>query len=143
MYAALCCVYDLLAIRALLAERAHAQARDTRRDEHAARVVQRGVLLQQRREDAHRVEDAADVEVHDLGKGLVRVRVKRLAPGGARVGEEDVDAVRVLAHRGQQRVDAVHGGRVGRHGDCLGAGAAAGQGIEHLAGLFAGGGLAG
>lgn len=71
------------------------------------------------------------------------MRVKGLAPGGARVGKEDVDAVRVLAHLGQQLVDAVHGGRVGRHGDGLGAGRAAGQGVEGLAGLFAGGGLAG
>lgn len=132
-----------VAVRALLAEGADAQARDAGGDEHAAGVVERGVLLQQRGEDADRVEDGFDVEVHDFCKGLIGVRVKGLAPGRAGVGKQDVDVVGVLAHFGEQAVDAVHGRRVGGHGDCRGVGGLAGQRVEDFACFLAGGGLAG
>lgn len=132
-----------VAVRALLAEGADAQARDAGGDEHAAGVVERGLLLQQRGEDADRVEDGFDVEVHDFCERLIGVRVKGLAPGRAGVGKQDVDVVGVLAHCGEKAVDAVHGGRVGGHGDCRGVGGAAGQCVEDLACFLAGGGLAG
>lgn len=71
------------------------------------------------------------------------MRVERLPPRGARIGEQDVDAVRVLADLLEQLLDAVDGGRVGGGGDGLGAGGEVGQGVEGFAGGFAGGGLAG
>ncbi|KAI9155232.1 Carnosine N-methyltransferase [Paramyrothecium foliicola] len=131
-----------VAVGALGAEGADAEAGDAGGDDDARGVLRRGGLLEQGREDADGVEDGLYVEVHDLGKGRVRVRVERLAPRGAGVGEEDVDAVRVLLDLGEEVLDALERRRVGRHGDGDGAGGAVRQGVEGLAGLVAGGGLA-
>lgn len=130
-------------VRALLAQRAHAQPRHARRDDHPARVVDARALLQQRRELADQVEHAAHVEVHDLGEGAVRVRVEGLAPRGARIGEEDVDVVRLARDEGQQVLDALERGRVGGDRDGAGARAEVGQRVEGGAGRVAGRGFAG
>lgn len=130
-------------IGALLANGANAQAGDAGRDDDAGGVRARSGLVQQRRKDADRVEDGLDIEIHDLGKGLVGVGVKGLAPGGAGVGEENVHAVSVLLDLFEQVRHALHVGRVGGDGDGDGAGRAVGKGIEGFAGLVAGGGFAG
>lgn len=131
-----------VAVGAVLAEAADAEAGDGRGDDDARRVADRRAPLEQRRELADRVEDAAHVEVHDLGKGLVRVLVKGGAPGRARVGKEYVDVVRVLAHRREQLLDAVQRRRVGGHRDDLGAGGEVGLRLERRDGLLARLGLA-
>ncbi|POR35738.1 Uncharacterized protein TPAR_04058, partial [Tolypocladium paradoxum] len=134
-----------VAVRALLADGADAQPRDARRDDDPARLAIAAVgsrLLQQRRELAHGVEDGLDVEVHDLGEGLVRVPVERLAPGGARVGEENVHPVRVLLHLGEQLQHALLVGRVGGHWHRARTGGEVRERVERLAGGVAGGGFA-
>lgn len=130
-------------VGSLLTQRADPQTRHTRRDEHTTRVRMLSSLLQQGGENPNGVEDGFDVEVHDLGKGLVWVGVETFTPGGARVGEEDVDLVGVLADGGEERVDTLHVGGVGGDGDGDGAGGAVGEFVEGFAGFFAGGGLAG
>lgn len=104
-----------VAVGAVAAQGADAEAGDRGGDDDARGVADGAALLQQGRELADGVEDAADVEVHDLGERLVRVLVKGRAPGGAGVGEEDVDVVGVLAHLGEQVLDAGEVRRVGGH----------------------------
>lgn len=126
-----------VAVGALEADGADAQTGHGRRDDDAARVLGRGPRLQQRGEDADGVEDGPDVEVHDLGKGRVRVRVEALAPRRARVGHEDVDLVRVLLHLGEQVLHALELRRVGRHRDGLRPRGEVGQRIERRYGFVA------
>jgi hypothetical protein len=71
------------------------------------------------------------------------MRIKPFPPRGARIGEEDVDAVGVLADLLEQLPYAVDGGRIGGGGDSLGAGGEVGQRVECFAGGFACGSLAG
>lgn len=111
-----------VAIGTLLAERAGSEGRNARGNDDAGRVFLAGALLQHRGEQADSVEDGTDVEVHDLGKGVVRVRVEMLAPGGSRVGQQNVDVVGVLAHLVQKVLNASKRRRVGGHGDGFGAG---------------------
>lgn len=69
--------------------------------------------------------------------------VEGLAPGGAGVGEQDVDVVGVLLDLGDEPVDLGHLGAVGGDGDGDCSGAAVGQLVEGCAGLVAGFGFAG
>ncbi|TPX08756.1 uncharacterized protein E0L32_009818 [Thyridium curvatum] len=138
-------------VRAVAAERADAEPGHARRDDDPRRVRQPLLpaapggdgLFQQRREEPHRVEHGAHVEVEHLGDGGVRVRVELLAPRGARVGEQDVDAVRVRRHLVDEALHALDRRRVGRHRDGAGPGRQVGQGVERGDGLLAGLGLAG
>src|SRR5699024_7718329 len=83
-------------------------------------------------------EDGLDVQVHHLGERLIGVVVEGRAPGGARVGEEYVDAGRVLLHFGDEVLDAGGLGGVGGDGDGLRAGSEVGEGVEGLDGGLAG-----
>ena len=129
--------------RRLVAQTTDADARDTGRDDHPAGIAQRGLFLQQRREEPDGGEDALDVQVHDLGEGTVRVGVEFLAPGGACVGEQDVDVVGRLGHLGDQPLDLGDFGAVGGYRDGAGRGVLVGEGIESSAGGLASGGFAG
>lgn len=127
---------------AVLAQAADAEPGDAGGDEHAAGVVEGGARLQQRRKEAHGVEDGLDIQVEDFAKGAVWVGVEGLAPGGAGVGEQDVDVGRVLPHAVDEGLHALDGGAVGRYGDGLRAGRQARQAVERLHGFLAGGGFA-
>lgn len=69
--------------------------------------------------------------------------VEGRAPGGARVGEEYVDARGVLLDLGDEVLDAGGLGGVGGDGDGLRARGEVGEGVEGLDGGVAGFGLAG
>lgn len=136
-------------VGALLAERAERQPGHRRRDQHPARVRRplRGVallvrLLQERGEQPDRVEDGLDVQVEHLAEGAVRVRVEGLAPRGARVGEEDVHAVRVGLDPVEERLDPLDGRAVGRHRDGPGPWGQVGELVEQGHGRVAGGSFA-
>lgn len=129
--------------RGLPAQGADAHAGHRRRDDHPAGVVDAAPPLQQRREQPDGVEHGPHVQVEHLGDGRVRVRVEGLAPRGARVGQQDVDVVRVLLHRVDEVLHAFYPGRVGGHRDGDRARLQAGQGVEGFAGGLAGRGLAG
>lgn len=122
----------------VLAEGADAQAGDTGGHDDATGVLDGGALLQQRGELLGGVEDALDVEVHDLAKGIVRVCVKGGAPCGTGVGEEDVDVVGGLGDLGDQTLDLRDLGGVGGDGDGDGARSFVGEGVEGRDGFFAG-----
>jgi hypothetical protein len=132
-----------VAKRGLRAQGADAEAGHGAGDDDAAGVLDAGALLQQGCELADRVEDGFHVEVHDLGEGRVRVRVKGLAPRRAGVGEQNVHVVGVRLYLRHQRLDALHGGRVGGHRDGLGARGQVGQLVQLCYGALAGLGLAG
>lgn len=77
-----------------------------------------GCLFQQRREELREREDALQVQREKLGPGMVRVRVKRLAPSGARVVDEDVQTVWLaLGEGGRKRLAGVEGLEVSGQGD--------------------------
>ena len=73
-------------VRALLTNSADAQPRHGSGDDHAAGILDAGLLLQKGRKLADGVEHAPDVQVHDLGKGRVGMVVKGGTPRGAGVG---------------------------------------------------------
>lgn len=56
-----------------------------------------GGLLEEGGEELGQGEDALEVEGQELGPGVVRVRVEGLAPGGARVVDQDVEALGLAA----------------------------------------------
>jgi hypothetical protein len=56
-----------------------------------------GGLLEERSEELGEGEDALEVEGQELGPGVVRVRVEGLAPGRARVVDQDVEALGLAA----------------------------------------------
>jgi len=121
-----------------VADAADANARHRPRHHDVARVGGRRARLQQRREALDRVEHGLHVEVHDLGEGGVRMRVERRAPGGAGVGQQDVDVRRVRLHLRHQPVDFAGLAAVGRHGDGDGARRAVRQLVQRRARLLAG-----
>lgn len=77
-----------------------------------------GGFFQQRGEELGEREDALEVEGEEFGPGVVWVRVKGLAPGGAGVVDEDVEAVGLaLGEGGGERFAGVEGLEVGGQGD--------------------------
>lgn len=86
-----------IAVGALLAQGADTQAGNTGSDDDARRVLRGSGLLQHRGKETDCVENGLHVKIHDLGKSRVGVGIEGLAPGGAGVGKENVDAVGVLA----------------------------------------------
>lgn len=70
------------------------------------------------------------------------MRVEGLAPGGAGVGEQNVDVVCVLLDACEQRLNARDVGAVGGDGDGTGAGCEVGECVEGFGGCVAGGGFA-
>jgi hypothetical protein len=89
------------------------------------------------------VEDGFDVQVHDFLEGRVRMGFESLAPGGAGVGEEDVDVRGRLCDLGGQPRDLGDLGGVGGDCDRDCAGAEVGERVEGADGFFARRGLAG
>ena len=132
-----------VAVGGLGAEGADAEAGDGGGDEDARGVVDGRVLLEQRLELLHRVEDALDVQVHHLGEGGFWVRLEGFAPGGARIGEEDVDVGGGLGDFGDEAFDLGELRAVGGDGVGAGVGGFVGEGIEGGGRGFAGGGFAG
>lgn len=65
------------------------------------------------------------------------MRIELLAPSRARVGEQDVDMVGVLAHLGHQPLNLGHLTAVRGHGDGDGARALVGERVQRFAGLLA------
>lgn len=77
-----------------------------------------GCLFQQRGEELGEREDALEVESEEFGPCMVWVCVKRLAPGGAGVVDEDVEAVGLaLGEGGGEGFAGVEGLEVGGQGD--------------------------
>jgi hypothetical protein len=101
----------------VVAEGADADPRHGRGHDDAGGIIDAGVASEQGLELLHGVEDALDVQIHDFLEGRVRVRFESLAPGRARVGEEDVDVVGRPGYLGRQAFDLRHLGRVGRDRD--------------------------
>jgi hypothetical protein len=83
---------------------------------------------------------ALHVQLHDLGEGLGRVLIEALAPGGAGIGEQNIDMVGVLADLGDESLDLTVLGEICGNGVCLAAG---GEGVQGVNGFLAGFGLAG
>ncbi len=90
----------------------------------------------------HTVKHTLHVQIHHLTPHLLRVRVELLAPGGAGIGEQDVDMVGSLAHLVDEPVQLVHARDIGGDGDGPRRGALVGEGVEGVDGLVAGAGLA-
>lgn len=90
----------------------------------------------------HQIKHTLHVQIHHLGERRLGMRLELFAPGGARVGEEDVNVVRRLAHFGHEAVQLRHLGVVGGDGDGLRAGPFVGQRVQRRHGLVAGFGLA-
>lgn len=91
----------------------------------------------------HTIKHTLHIQIHHLTPHLLRVRVELLAPGGAGVGEQDVDMVGSLAHFVDEPVQLVHARDIGGDGDGARRGALVGEGVEGVDGLVAGGGFAG
>lgn len=70
------------------------------------------------------------------------MRVKRLAPCGARIGEQDVNMRGVLLDAVDKGLYALNRGAIGRNGDGLRAGREVGEAVERFDGLLAGSGFA-
>ena len=104
-------------VRGVGAQRADADAGDRGGDDDARRILHRRALAEERREFLDRVEDALDVQVHDLGEGRGRVGFEALAPCCTGIREEDVDVRRLLPDLAGQTLDLRHLRQVGRHGD--------------------------
>lgn len=130
-------------VRALLANGPDAQAGNRRSDDHAARLVHAGILLQKGRKLPDGVKHSPDVQVHDLGESRIRVLVKGGAPCRSSVSEKNVDVVSVFGDFSNQMLYARDGGGVGGDRDGLGAGGETGEGVEGLDGGVAGGSFAG
>lgn len=135
--------------RPIFPQRPQPQPRHRRRDQHPTGIrflrlpARRRRLLQQRGKQPNRVEHGLDVQIQHLAKRPVRVRVKRLAPRGARIGEQDVHSVRVFPDAVEKRLDALDGGTVRGHGDGLASRREVGELVEEGDGLVAGRGFAG
>lgn len=87
-----------VSVRGVGTQRADADAGHRRRHDDTRRGLNARIRPEQGLELLDRVEDALDVQVHDLLEGGVRVGLEPLAPRGPRVGEEDVDMRRAFAH---------------------------------------------
>jgi hypothetical protein len=99
---------------ALLSNGADSKTGNTSCDDDTAGVLQRGALLEKWGEQANGVEHSLDVKIHDLGESRVGMRIERLAPGSASVGEEDIHFVSVLLDLRKQTLYALKLGGVGR-----------------------------
>lgn len=128
--------------RGVGAEGSDSDAGDGGGYDHARRVLQRGAGFEEGFEFLDGVEDALDVQVHDFGEGGVGVGFESLAPGGAGVGEEDVDVWGCFGDFGGEAADFADFGQVSGDGDCGCVGAFGFQGVEGLDGFFACGGFA-
>lgn len=126
-----------VAVGTVLADGADAETSNAGGDEDARRVSGGGTLLEHRGESLDGVEDGAHVQVHDLGKGVIRVLVKGGAPGRAGVGEQDVDVISVLLDLRQKALDTLERRRVGGDRDGLGARLHVGKSVELLDGFVA------
>ena len=131
-----------VAVRGVLAEVSDTDPRDGGRDDDAGGVGDGAAFREQRREFLDRVEDGFYVQVHDLAKGGVRVGFEGRTPGGAGVGEEDVDVVGVFRDEGGESLDFGYFGEVSGDGDGFCAGALVGEGVEGCDGFVAGFGFA-
>lgn len=127
-----------VSIGALLAQCANSKASNTRCDDDARRVLKSCLLLQQGRKQLDGVKDSSDVEVHDLGKGIVRVSIELLAPCSSCIGEQDIDVIGVLADLLKERLDAFNSSGIGGDGDSLGTRLEVGKSVQRLDGLLTG-----
>lgn len=76
------------------------------------------------------VEHTLNIQIHNLGEHLLRVRIELLTPGCASICEENVNTISSLGHLGGQPVELFHVRAVGWDGDGLCARAFAGKRIE-------------
>ena len=134
---------DRVAVCCIGAEGADPDPGDGGRDDDAAGVGDGAAFLEEGREFLDGVEDGFHVQVHHFAEGAVRVGLEGRAPGGAGVGEEDVDVVCVLRDEGGEPLDLRYFGEVGGDGDGFCAGSLVGEGIEGCYGFVAGFGFAG
>ena len=105
-----------------------------------------GGFFKERSERLREGEDALEVDGQELSPRGVRVRVEGLAPGGARVVDEDVQAGGLEGGEGGgEAVDRAEEGEVRGEGDggAERSGGRGGEGVERGAGGGAGGGVTG
>lgn len=114
-------------------------------DDDTGGVFRKASLVEKIEEELDGIKDTADVQVEDFLKGVVRELFNGLGPGGAGVGNDNVDfgGEAVLLVDGVELVAEVFGagsgGNVG--GDGVGLALEAlglGNGVELVDGLFAG-----
>lgn len=117
-------------VRGVGPEGADADAGHARGDDDATGVLHAGAGPEEGLELLDGVEDALDVEVHDLLEGGVGVAFEGFAPGGAGVGEEDVDVRGGLGDLAGEPADFAGLGEVGGDGDGGGVGGFGGEGVE-------------
>ena len=83
---------------------------------------------------AYSVKNAFHVQVHDLPKCLVRMGIELFSPGGARVGEQDIDVVGGFFHLPEQVFHAFNSTAVCRHGDSTCTSALVREVVQSIAG---------
>jgi len=137
-----CRLARAIPIRAILTHCTNTNSRHARRDNHPARIRQRRSHSQQAHTLPNQIEHAPHIQVHDLGKRLVRMSIKGGAPGCASIGEQNVYMASMLLHLGDKVLHAGEGSTVRGDGDGNGIKGTVGEGIEDLAGGDAGVGFA-
>lgn len=85
----------------------------------------------------YRVEDAFDIQIHDLSEHSIGVRIKLLSPRRTGIGKQDIDMVGRLGDFLDEELDTLDLGAVGRDRDGLCTGLEVGQGIQCLDGGIA------
>lgn len=94
----------------------------------------KGILL-------HRIKHTLNIQIHNLRKRMLRVRLEFLAPCRARIRKQDIHMIRRLFHLSNKSIQFVHARTIGGDGDGLRAGALVRERIEHGDGFFAGAGF--
>lgn len=85
-------------IRSLLPQRPDAQPGYTRRNYNPRGVINRSPLLQEGGKLPDQIENTPNIQIHDLGEGVVRMGVKLLPPCGTGVGEKNIDMGGLLGY---------------------------------------------
>ena len=87
---------------------------------------------------AYSIENTFHIQVHNLAKCLIRMRIELFSPGGARIGEQDVDVVGSLSHLPEQVFNAFNSAAVSRHGDSTCTSALVREVVQSIAGSLTG-----
>lgn len=83
---------------------------------------------------ADSIKNTFHIQIHNLSKCLIRMRVEFFSPSGARIGEEDIDMVGGLFHLPQQGLHAFESAAVCRHRDSTCTSALVGEVIQSITG---------
>ena len=87
---------------------------------------------------AYGIENTFHVQVHNLAKCLIRMCIEFFSPGGARIGEQDIDMVGSLLHLPEQVFHAFNLAAVCRHRDGTCTSALGREVVQGIAGSLTG-----